>query len=171
MTKRILNSFVAAAIVLVLAGVSYNQLRNRDQGLQATSETESISGLAVSTITVGDRSFTVELATTPAEQSLGLSGRPSMAIGHGMFFLFDDYSLPSFWMKDMQFALDFVWIADGRVVDITRNISAPNAGTSDSDLEIYRPSSPVDGVLELNAGESEGLNIGDSVERVKLLTN
>jgi uncharacterized membrane protein (UPF0127 family) len=171
MTRRILNSFVALAIVIVLAGVSYTQLANRDQGLQATSETETVSTLPITTVTLGGQSFTVELATTPAEQSLGLGGRSTMAADRGMLFLFDELDVPSFWMKDMQFALDFVWIADGRVVDITRAAAAPQPNMADSELEIYRPNGPIDSVLELNAGAAKNIVVGDTAVRTRLRTN
>lgn len=171
MTRRILNLAIAGAIVLVLAGVSYTQLANRNQGLQATSETETVSTLPITTVTLGGQSFTVELATTPAEQSLGLGGRSTMAADRGMLFLFDELDTPSFWMKDMQIALDFVWIADGRVVDITRDVPVPQPNTTDSELEIYRPSEPVDSVLELNAGAAQNIVVGDAVIRTRLQTN
>ena len=111
-------------------------------------------GLA--TVTVGDASFTVELAATPEERSKGLSGRPTLAAGTGMLFIFKQEGSYAFWMKDMRFPLDMVWIdAQCLVVDITRNAPPPGPEQALSDLPTYGPSAPVVYVLEINAGESE----------------
>src|SRR5918992_1579604 len=60
------------------------------------------------TVTIGDASFVVELAVTPQERAQGLSGRPGLAPGTGMLFIFGTEDLYSFWMKDMRFPLDMV---------------------------------------------------------------
>ena len=110
----------------------------------------------LATVTVGDASFTVELAATPEERFQGLSGRPNLAAGTGMLFVFEQEGSRSFWMKDMRFPLDMVWIdAQCLVVDITRNAPPPEPGQALSDLPTFGPSAPVVYVLEINAGESE----------------
>ena len=114
----------------------------------------------LATVTVGDASFTVELAATPAQQFQGLSGRPNLAVGTGMLFAFEQEGKRAFWMKDMRFPLDMVWIdAQCRVVDITRDAPPPEPGQALSDLPTYGPSAPVIYVLEINAGDPEGAGI------------
>ncbi len=51
----------------------------------------------------------VELATTPAQQAKGLSGRDSLPADHGMLFVFDTEDYWSFWMNGMRFPLDIIW--------------------------------------------------------------
>ena len=110
----------------------------------------------LATVTVGDASFTVELAATPEERSQGLSGRPNLAAGTGMLFVFQQERSHAFWMKDMRCPLDMVWIdAQCLVVDITRNAPPPEPEQALSDLPTFGPSAPVVYVLEINAGESE----------------
>jgi hypothetical protein len=82
-----------------------------------------------------------------------------------MWFVFSTPDIYSFWMKDMNFPIDIIWIKDGKVVDLSPNASA-QPGAQDKDLLIYRPVAPIDRVLELKAGWAEkfGLKRGDSVE-------
>jgi uncharacterized membrane protein (UPF0127 family) len=118
-------------------------------------------------VTIGDASFAVELAVTPQQQAQGLSGRPGLAPGTGMLFIFESEGRPFFWMKDMHFPLDMVWIsAEYVVVDITEDVSPPDPGQATSDLPTYRPAEPAQYVLEINAGEAESadIRIGDLVE-------
>jgi uncharacterized membrane protein (UPF0127 family) len=116
------------------------------------------------TVTVGQASFTVELAVTQAQWSQGLSRRPTMAAGTGMLFVFEQESHQAFWMKDMRFPLDLVWIdAQCTVVDISSDVPPPEPGQPLNDLPTYAPSAPVVYVLEINAGEARaaGLRRGD----------
>lgn len=100
------------------------------------------------TLTIGDTTLLVEISDDAQKRAQGLSGRTSLQSNTGMLFLFEEAFLASFWMKDMNFALDFLWIRDGVVVDITENVPAPTG----DDLPTYSPNQPVDMVLEVNAG-------------------
>jgi uncharacterized membrane protein (UPF0127 family) len=66
----------------------------------------------------------VEIRDSPEEMSLGLSYRESLDYESGMAFV---YSKPrsDVLMKDMNFPLDFVWVANGVVVEITDAVPAP----------------------------------------------
>jgi hypothetical protein len=111
---------------------------------------------------VGDRTFTIEIADTAAKQSLGLGKRDVLSPERGMYFPFKEPHFLAFWMKDMRFPIDMVWIADGRVVDIDERVPVEPKGKP---LPTYSPSVPADAVLELNAGMAEeaGIDIGDEV--------
>jgi uncharacterized protein len=117
-------------------------------------------------VSIGDAQFTVDVADTVQERSQGLSGRPSLAPGTGMLFVFENPGVYTFWMIEMQFPLDFVWIgADCAVVDLTEDAPPPQPGQSPGDLPRYRPAASVQYVLEINAGEIEsaGIVAGDAV--------
>lgn len=107
----------------------------------------------------------MELAITGHEQTQGLSGRAELAAGSGMLFVWAQESRRSFWMPDMNFPLDLVWInGDCTIVEITRDAPPQAPGQSRADLPRYI----VDGVqyvLEINAGESAhyAINPGDRV--------
>ncbi len=117
-------------------------------------------------VTIGGGSWPVELAVTAEEQALGLSGRAELAAGSGMLFVWDGESRRSFWMPDMNFPLDIVWIdGDCAVVAITREAPPQRPGQSRGELPRYVVEG-VQYVLEINAGEAaiRGVEPGDGVE-------
>ncbi len=108
----------------------------------------------------------VEIAEERAEQAKGLGDRDSLSWGHGMYFVYDRPGFYSFWMKDMRFPIDIVWLRDGRIVDLHPNVPFEPGGNGPT----VRPSSLVNAVLELPAGyaAAQGWRVGDRVvfERV-----
>ena len=117
-------------------------------------------------VLIGDVSFAAELAHTPSERVVGLSGRDSLPANTGMLFIFDSGVASSFWMKGMRFPLDFIWVSsDCTVADVTENVPAPAPGTPQSELRSYRSSSPAAYAFEINGGEAglRGIEIGDRV--------
>jgi len=128
--------------------------------------TQQIANKAKNTIDINGHILNIELAQTDQEKSKGLSGRKSLPDNSGMLFIFKEKSYPSFWMYDMNFPLDFIWISDETVVDITKDVANPDKGTKDSQLTLYSPIHPVNYVLEVNAGycDKMGIEIGDGVK-------
>lgn len=114
-------------------------------------------------IKIGLVDISVELARTSAEVQKGLSGRLSLDQDKGMLFLFDKADIYSFWMPDMHFPLDIVWISSGKkVIGISADVSND---FDPANPKFYRPSSPAQYVLEVNAGFAArtGIKTGDSV--------
>lgn len=100
-----------------------------------------------------------ELADTTAKMEQGLSDRMHMAKNEAMLFAFSKETLQCFWMKDMKFSLDFVWLNENKeVVDITRNVS-PDSYPNEYCQE------QVKYVIEINNGEANnlGLSIGQKL--------
>ena len=117
-------------------------------------------------VRIGGLVITAELARTAGERTKGLSGRPSLPEDAGMLFVFPSEQQPTFWMKDMRFPLDFVWIsADHHVVAVTANVPPPAPGTPDGALPEYSPDRPVLYALEVNGGVTarSGVLAGDLV--------
>jgi uncharacterized membrane protein (UPF0127 family) len=104
----------------------------------------------------------VDIVDTPLLRMRGLSGRPALAPEDGMLFLFETPRIQSFWMKDMLFEIDILWIRDGRIVGITPNLPLPK---SPRELPQFASPVPCDVVLEVRAGAAKhwGLLLGDSV--------
>jgi uncharacterized membrane protein (UPF0127 family) len=122
-------------------------------------------------VTVAGANFKVELAITQDQRTQGLSGRTELAPGAGMLFVFDEEGRYSFWMKEMRFPLDLVWIgARCTVVDITHKAPPPAPGQSAiggvTELPLYTPVAPARYVLEVNGGEIEaaGVRMDNRVE-------
>lgn len=105
-----------------------------------------------------------EVADTKSSRELGLSGRSSMKDDEGLIFFFDTPGRYGFWMKDMMFSLDIIWInQEGIIVEIERNVKP------ESYPKTFMNASPASYVLELNAGiaEKQGLFIGSKVKIIE----
>lgn len=107
----------------------------------------------------------VEVADDSAKRKVGLGGRDSLATDTGMLFVFDSPVKPQFWMKNVKFPLDIIWIKNMTVVDIIRNAAVPAPDVADDALPRYVPNQEVDMVLEVNAGfvDSKGIKNGDTI--------
>jgi hypothetical protein len=121
--------------------------------------------LANEQLNIDNAIFTVEIASTSLEQTRGLSFRPSLGANDGMLFIFTIGSVQSFWMKDMNFPLDMIWISGNTIVGFAQNVPAPASGTALLNLPVYLSPGNTDKVLEVNAGTVAKYNIrvGDSV--------
>lgn len=111
-------------------------------------------------IVIRDQIINANLARTASEQAKGLSGLEKLGDNNGMLFVFsrpDDYS---FWMKDMLFPIDIIWIGDNEtVVGVTSELSPRTFP------EVFKPPRPVSWALEVNAGwaEKNDVRTGDKV--------
>lgn len=117
-------------------------------------------------ITVGQAKINVEVADTADKRTTGLSGRESLASDSGMLFVFDKADKYPFWMKGMKIPLDFIWIRDNKVTEVTENVPPPQPGQKDSDLTIYESKETVDRVLEVSAGfvKLNNIKVGDEIK-------
>ena len=93
----------------------------------------------------------------------GHDARENLKEGAGMLFILPKEKIQPFWMKGMNFPLDFVWIRNNKAVAIHTNIEHPE--TAGRVIQIA-PAEPVKYVLELNAGKINkcGLEVGDRIE-------
>jgi uncharacterized membrane protein (UPF0127 family) len=106
------------------------------------------------TVTLEGHAFTVEIATTPAEQEHGLMDRTSMPAGHGMLFVFPDSQPRTFWMKNTLIPLDILFFdADRHLVTIQADAQPCKADP----CQLYPSNESARYVLELNAGTAAKL--------------
>ena len=107
-------------------------------------------------VRIGDTVYVVDLALTSEERVQGLSGRPSLDADRAMLFVYERDGPLWFWMPDMHFPLDMVWIrADCTVAGVTADVPNPPLDTPRDQLPRYPASEPVRFVLEINAGQAE----------------
>lgn len=164
--KTKLIGFGLLAALVIVAGFGVNQLKTNPKTILSAETVQ----YARSGVRIGDKTFSVELALTPEQQALGLGERDSIANNSGMLFVFKPAGQETFWMKDMRFDLDMVWIFDGKIVDISRRVPAPKSDALPGNLPTYSPKTEIDYVLEINAGAADGIKIGDRVEIVDSFT-
>jgi uncharacterized protein len=143
---------VLACVILLIAGLALLS-RNMQQKSAVRTGVNS-------TVTLGPKVFHVEVADTPALQERGLSGHAPLADNQGMIFIFDKPDNYGFWMKDMLFPLDIIWIGpDWRVTHIEKSLATSTYP------QIFYPGAPSLYVLEISSGQSDmlGLKVGDAV--------
>jgi uncharacterized membrane protein (UPF0127 family) len=100
--------------------------------------------------------FSVELATTPKTQSLGLMFRESLEDDHGMLFIFPSAITRSFWMKNTKIELDiFYFDKDLKLVNVIESAQPCRTTQCPS----YSSTGPARYVLELNAGKADELGV------------
>jgi uncharacterized membrane protein (UPF0127 family) len=133
-----------------------------------------LDAMATERIQIGDHTFQVWLASTPAEQARGLMQVPAETLApippdaaaglpdgaeRGMLFVFEQERLQAFWMFNTIIPLDIAFIrTDGTIV--TTYTMAPLETRSYPSIE------PVRFALEVRAGAFKKLGItpGDHVE-------
>lgn len=157
-------------MVLIIFGGSYSSTVFLEQNKQSfASNKEASSQATVSSfvgVTSGSLSVQAEVAKTPDTKKKGLGGRESLDLDRGMLFVFESSANQTFWMRDMKFAIDIIWIGeDKKILHIAENVP-PEPGKKDSELMRYSPPAPAKYVLEINAGLTRlnNLKLGDSVD-------
>ena len=102
----------------------------------------------------GSRTFAIEIADDPDEQSRGLMFRPALPADAGMLFIFEPPRPANFWMRNTMIALDMIFIDDtGRVESIAERVDPYSERVSSSQGDVRA-------VLEINGGLARALGIG-----------
>jgi len=105
-------------------------------------------------VEIGGNMVQVELALTPEAQERGLSGRKNLAEGNGMLFVFPKSGKYFFWMQEMNFPIDIIWIDQNfRIIYVQKNV------TPESYPETFGPNLESRYVLEVPAGFAEKNNL------------
>ncbi|OGY26301.1 MAG: hypothetical protein A2Z42_04365 [Candidatus Woykebacteria bacterium RBG_19FT_COMBO_43_10] len=114
------------------------------------------------TLEINGTRITAEIAKTPREVARGLSGRDSLGETNGMLFYLGSRRNATFWMKDMKFPIDIIWIDKEIIVYIVENAPVP----TQNNIPAYTPDKLATHVLEVNAGfvSEHNIRIGDSIE-------
>lgn len=110
---------------------------------------------------LGGNSLELEVVSGVEEKAKGLSGRALLPENHGMLFVYESDTQPAFWMKDMRFPIDIIWISgEKKVVGVEADVSPSSYPMR------FRPEAPVRFAVEVNAGWSSahGVTAGDAVE-------
>jgi uncharacterized membrane protein (UPF0127 family) len=113
------------------------------------------NGKNQATILARDTELHVLIADTNAEREKGLGERDSLP-QDGMLFIIDPPVPTGIWMKGMRFALDVVWLSQGKVVHIEHNLLPAPGQTSPP---VFGPDTAVDAIVELAAGRVNELGL------------
>lgn len=97
--------------------------------------------------------FDVEIADTPQKSKEGLMFRRHLDNDKGMLFILPQKQQMYMWMKNTYISLDMLFFdLNGKIVKVIEN-------TTPLSLQILPSDIPVVGVLEVNAGTAQQLNI------------
>ena len=112
------------------------------------------------------RCISLEVARTPQQQAMGLQLRPPLPPLRGMWFPYSPPSEAKFWMHRTPAPLDMLFVREDRVIAIVEGAQP----CMHLPCRSYGPDQPVDGVLELAAGQAAalGITVGSPV-RIELL--
>lgn len=143
LSKRRIIGIAVSVLFLFSAIIFTNQPKGCRVGYR-NDKTVRLSTLAVIS----------EVVDTNQSRQTGLSGRSCIPPNTGMLFVFDNPDLHGFWMKDMKFSIDIVWLdQDKRVVDIKQDVSPATYP------EVFYPSGTAKYVLETNPGLLESVDV------------
>ncbi len=141
--------FLIISILLIIIGgvVVFNTPQKDPITTKVTEKYVSVE--------INNETIKAEIAKTPQQITGGLSGRKSLPKDEGMLFFLGGRRIATFWMKDMLFPIDIIWIDDGEIVYIVENAPIP----TDAGTPSFTPDKPATHVLEVNAGFAQKHNI------------
>lgn len=151
--RLIIGLFTVLIAIIIAIALSQGYFKDRPLPFMQTT-----------TAAINTHTFKITKATSDKDRQVGLSGRTSLASDAGMLFVFDKPDYYAFWMKEMKFPIDIIYIKDNRIVTIYRNVQPPKS--KEENPPVFKPEEPADAVLEINAGLSQKYNFkkGDEVK-------
>jgi len=172
MNSRIYVGYIIVAVALGGAIFFYEMQVNNEPLLKVTPNsalsTTTFADISSSTTATTSISaiqpLSLLVASTSAEQELGLGQRNSLPADEGMLFIFPMPGDYAFWMKDMHFSIDMIWMdSHFAITHIAADVSPETYPKS------FAPGADSSYVLETNAGYSQknNLSVGESLDFVK----
>ena len=158
----LVTAIIASALVASIAGLSLFIMGN--SSVIHTDSHNFLNGTSIpanrylkAVVSVNDFKLIADLALTQDQQTKGLAIKNHINESEGMLFVFQHPSIQSFWMKDMKFPIDILWLDSNRsVVYIAPNLEpCPSEG----DCPGYVPNKDSLYVLETTAGFSQRHNV------------
>lgn len=108
------------------------------------------------TVKIEDTEIRAEIADTFTERMKGLMFRKTLPENEGMLFVFDNEDYHGFWMMNMSFPIDIIFVnKEKKVVDMVKNVQPCRLSCS-----TYKPKKRAMYVLEVNANFTEKHDIG-----------
>ena len=149
--RKYTSFFIVISLLIIFGFFSLNNI----------TFSNKIGGNQIHFVKIDGQTLKVDLATTPGAQAQGLSGRKSLAEGEGMLFVFPKPSKYFFWMKNMNFPIDIIWLDANQKIIYLKKDALPELFP-----ETYGPEKNSLYVLEVKAlfTEKNNSKLGDKVE-------
>jgi len=128
----------------------------------------NLTGYDKVVVTINGYNISAFVADTNEKRTNGLSRVENLNKDQGMLFILDYPSKQGFWMKEMNFPIDIIWISDNHtVIDIKKNLEPC---VSILMCPVYSPAFDAKYVLETGSGFSESHSIAPGSEAVINMT-
>jgi len=144
---------IAGAVLLVNPFVSMVEPATEQRQLVMDDGTPTKSGYRQVNITVNGIEIIADIASTDDQRSKGLAIKDTLSENEGMLFVFSAEREHSFWMKNMKFPIDIIWLDRHKEVVQVEHSLEPCA--ADSPCQTYKPDDDSLYVLETVAGFAE----------------
>lgn len=142
MPRRLLVGFILVA--LATTGLVVYLKSDKANGVCQTNP-----ALELRMVSGNGHSVQAEVVSNEADKIQGLSDRNCLDQDAGMLFTYDLTGDYCFWMKDMHFAIDMLWLDDEkRIVTVKADVSP------DSYPQSFCPDRPAQYILEIGAGKA-----------------
>lgn len=149
---------IAGSVLLVIPATSEPEIE--EQEIIVGGATPSNNGYRQVNITVNDVRLVADIAATNDQRSKGLSVKDTLNENEGMLFVFDTEREHSFWMKNMKFPIDIIWLDDDQEVVHVEHSLEPCI--PDSFCPTHKPDRNSLYVLETVSGFAQKYNVTDN---------
>lgn len=149
------HSSNGSIVIVPLEKVAMTQKDTNNLGLNTSfdSRMRRLSEKPSSLLMAG-KELQIILADTDALRIKGLSGSTPIAENHAMFFLFDKPDKYGFWMKDMLYSIDIIWVnIKGQVIHIVHNANP------ESFPKVFKPTTDAIAVIEVKSGLTKDIGL------------
>jgi len=112
-------------------------------------------------VKLNDQQVTLAIAADQPRRRLGLSEVEELPENYGMIFVFPTEEPHGFWMKQMNFSIDIIWLDSNKEVVKLMSDVAPETFPTTFGAEVDSQF-----VIELNAGviEASGIEFGQEID-------
>ena len=147
-----LNRSIAAAVLALLISSAF-------VGCQQQQQAGAAGTLPTTTMKLGTKTFTLEIAANEEDRERGLMRRDSMPADHGMIFVFGEPIVLQFYMKNTRIPLDIVFVGPDQKVVSIKQMKPYDLSTTSSD---YKAKWAIE--LNKDAAADAGLKVGDQLD-------
>jgi uncharacterized membrane protein (UPF0127 family) len=168
MNRNLIILFAVITLVIGLGLILGKLNTNREFRIQKFDEstTEETSKILNSkNIKIGDKNYEIFVTETLEDKRQGLSIFEEINENQGMLFEFPEENYHSFWMKDMKFDIDIIFLdKDKKVIQIFENVQK-DSYVNEKNYKSYMPKLKSKYVIEIRSGESKKNRIkpGDAI--------
>lgn len=112
------------------------------------------------TLTIQGRQLNARISDTEQLRTIGLSGTPLLGSDEAMLFVFEKAGWYSFWMKDMLYPIDIIWLDQDKTIVTIKHNATPQSFPGQ-----FSPIAKSQYVVETVAGfaKENDVQIGDVV--------